>query len=135
MALLDFLGQDIGGYHQVPIGDEYSSAGSYDIQGKGKTGITWGDLLSHYSNSAGMSQSAPLGSLTPAQFPGAVKSPQTVPIMNISNQLPMQEEKQQGQSDWQSIAKIIMSMFGSSAAGGASAAGATGGASAGVPIT
>ena len=107
MAILDFLGRDIGGYHTTPVGDEYSSAGSYDIQGKGKTGITWGQLLSGFSNSGGMSQSAPMGGLMQAQFPGAVKSPQTVPIMNINSQLPMQEEKQQGQSDWQTMLDLI----------------------------
>ena len=114
MAITDFLGQDIGGYHQIPVGGD--SAGSYDTQGKGKTGITWAQLLSNLSGSGGMSQSSPTGGVMQPQFPGAVKSPQTVPIMNINSQLPMQEEQHQKQTDWQSVVKIIMDMFGSTAA-------------------
>lgn len=116
MPIADFLGQDIGGYHQIPVGDEYSSAGSYNTQGKGKTGITWGQILSSFGGGSGMSQSSPISGLMQPQFPGAVRPAQTVPIMNINSQLPMQEEQHQKQTDWQSIAKIIMDMFGSGGA-------------------
>ena len=129
--MLNFLGRDIGGYDSTPVGDEYSSAGSYDVQGKGKTGITWGQFLSSLNSNAGTSQSPPIGGLMQSQFPGAVKPPQTAPIMNINSQLPMQEEKQQGQSDWQSILRIIMAMYGGGGAGGASFTGS----GIGTPIT
>ena len=139
MAITDFFGRDIGGYNR-PAGNQFPTDSGIDIYGgatsnyiepKGTTGITWGDVLANFSNNrTGMSQSASIGSLTPAQFPGSVKNPQTVPIMNISSQLPMQEEKQQGQSDWQSILKIIMAMYGGGT-GGASFTGS----GVGTPVT
>ena len=110
MAILDFLGQDIGD-NKYAEGPNQTGGAGVDT-GIGKTGITWGQLLAGFGGGKGVSQSAPIGGLMQAQFPGAVKSPQTVPIMNINSQLPMQEEKQQGQSDWQSILKIIMAIYG-----------------------
>ena len=129
-GISDWLGQDIGG-NKYAAGPNQTGGAGVDT-GVGKTGITWADLLRGLGGSSGSSQSTPIGAVMQSQYPGAIKPPQTVPIMNINSQIPMQEEKQQGQTDWQSVAKIFEAMFGGAGiAGGASFTGA----GVGTPIT
>ena len=109
MAMLDFLGRDIGGY--TTTGD--TSAQGFEAGfGTGtvtpNTGITWGKFLQSMmqGQQSQQQQQSPLGSLIPTQdaFAGATQT------YNINQ--PLQQPRQANDQGMGEIMKILAGVFG-----------------------